>query len=435
MAFYSRETFRLAAAVFVVAFIIRAGFILAHPRPLFSDEQEYHALASSITSNGSYSWNGVSTAYRPIGYPVVLSIVYTLSGKSVLAAKLVQAILDSIIACFLVYLAGPMPVSRRLAAGLSWALFPPAIFYTNLLLSETLSAFLLTAFAAIFLLKHESQAHWRFITAGIVVGMLLLVKPFLVVFVLLFLLMGRSFHLSRVDYVSFICSVLIITLPWAFRNLVAMHEFTLSTNSGLNLFIGNNPRSTGAYSSEFPAELTDSANSETVLEAKASRLAFEFMAQHPIQCFINGFRKMTHFFRGEGELAVLTFHPNPADRQSSFAEKYRSLPSFLPLVVTIPYMLVVLLVLMRLIAGESDSFVLLFLLLLLSLVIVHGLFFGGSRFHFILMPFAVLLASGQLLTLPSTLRSLHRMKTAAFLVLSAGFCTIWVYEFIYLAEH
>src|SRR5206468_5299269 len=41
-------------AILAVAFLLRVGFVLLHPRPLTSDELDYDELAWSLAKNGSY---------------------------------------------------------------------------------------------------------------------------------------------------------------------------------------------------------------------------------------------------------------------------------------------------------------------------------------------------------------------------------------------
>jgi len=422
---------RVLIAVFAAAFLLRAGFLILHDRPLFSDETEYHELAASLATKDSYQLHGQPTAYRPVGYPFVLSLVYRVSSQPVQAARIVQALIDSLTCVLLMALAGRMSVRHGLIAGVAWAVFPPAIVYSTMLLSETLSVFGIVLLAFFFITDTTSTL--RTVLFAFLAGLLILLKPFLLLFALILLLAHSRFRLSRVHVIAFALALLATILPWAVRNSFVVHEFTLSTNGGMNLFIGNNPDATGGYSGHFPEELSDPRLDEAGRDHKAMIMAVEFIVHHPGQFVVNGAKKIGQLLRGESELAVLAFHPNPTDASTRFAEKYRSLSWYTPLILTLPVFLVMIAGLLGLISSERDRFFWYVGLLLLSVCLVHVVFFGGSRFHFLFMPFAIVFASGPAFALRPTLRSLGLRQITLFSVLSIFLLTIWTYEFVYLA--
>ena len=422
---------RILIAVFAAAFFVRIGFLTLHDRPLFSDEKEYHELATSLSTTGAYHFHGQPTAYRPIGYPFVLSLIYRISSQSIQAAKIFQSVIDSLTCLLLMLLAGSISNRAGLIAGFSWALFPPAIVYSTMLFSETLSVFGLVLLALFFITDTTSTL--RTVLFAFLAGFLILVKPFLLLFVLILLLARSRFHLSRVHVIAFIPAVLVVILPWAIRNTLDVHDFTLSTNGGMNLFIGNNPEATGGYSGHFPKELSDPTLSEADRDHRAALMAVQFIIHHPGQFLVNGAKKIAQLLRGESELAVMAFHPNPTNISTHFAEKYRSLPLSIPLILTLPTFLVMITGLFGFITGERDRLFWYVGILLLSVFLVHAVFFGGSRFHFLFMPFAIVFASGAVLTLRPTLRSLGVRQ---MILLSTGLVflvTIWTYELVYLA--
>ena len=162
-------------------------------------------------------------------------------------------------------------------------------------------------------------------------------------------------------------------------------------------------------------------------------MAVQFIIHHPGQFLVNGAKKIAQLLRGESELAVMAFHPNPTNISTHFAEKYRSLPLSIPLILTLPTFLVMITGLFGFITGERDRLFWYVGILLLSVFLVHAVFFGGSRFHFLFMPFAIVFASGAVLTLRPTLRSLGVRQ---MILLSTGLVflvTIWTYELVYLA--
>lgn len=435
MLFSDTNPLRIAFAILTVALILRGAYVLSHQRPLFSDEKEYHALALSIVSTGEFrSDTGVVTAYRPVGYPFLLSVLFRI-GDSPLLAKCVQAFLDSLTAFLLVLIGEEISQGRGALAGLLWALFPPAILYANMLLAETLSVFLLTVIAfLVFRLRNQSPL-LHFASPGVLAGLLVLTKPFLLPFFVFLVAFHQRFDLKRTQVAVFTGCMLVVLLPWAFRNLSTIGEFSLSTNSGLNLYIGNNPSATGAYSAHFPTLTSDSTLNESEVDKHATALALQFLRDHPSRFVVNGFKKIANVFRGEEEIAVMAFHPNPDERESTFREKFRSLPVFVPILTTLPFCLIILLAIPGIMTTNRTRFALFSFLLVGSLVITHAVFFGGSRFHFIFMPFAALLASGPALSLRATLRALPRKNLIVAGILALGLCALWIYEIIYLTQY
>ncbi|HWP83299.1 MAG TPA: hypothetical protein VNN76_11665 [Bacteroidota bacterium] len=68
--------------VFAAGLILRIAAIAFHQRPLISDEREYHQLAVNLVQTREYVLNGLSTAYRPVGYPAFMSGIYHAAGPN-----------------------------------------------------------------------------------------------------------------------------------------------------------------------------------------------------------------------------------------------------------------------------------------------------------------------------------------------------------------
>ncbi|MFW9998085.1 MAG: hypothetical protein ACFFD4_38940, partial [Candidatus Odinarchaeota archaeon] len=72
----------------VFAFCIRfLWIILVNPTPI-SDFSDYYDKAINLSKGYGYQTQGKDTAYRSIGYPLFLAVVFTIFGSSVFIAKL-----------------------------------------------------------------------------------------------------------------------------------------------------------------------------------------------------------------------------------------------------------------------------------------------------------------------------------------------------------
>ncbi len=136
---------RLAApAILGAAFVLRAAYCLHSGNALiYPDEQVYHGLALQLL--GGADW-GQLFQYREPLYPVLVWLVYKVTGPLPLAVKLLQAAL-SCGAAWLLYRSALRLFGRRAALfALALAAFYPfTVFYDARLLRESLLVLLGTA--------------------------------------------------------------------------------------------------------------------------------------------------------------------------------------------------------------------------------------------------------------------------------------------------
>src|SRR4051794_38288627 len=124
----------VGCAIVLVALAVRLVAIAATPHiPLASDPADYARHASSIAAGHGYPSSAVvraggATAIRPPAYPHLLAGVYKVSGDSVLAGRVVQAVIGAaivaVIALVALELFGPL---TAIVAGALAAIFPPLI--------------------------------------------------------------------------------------------------------------------------------------------------------------------------------------------------------------------------------------------------------------------------------------------------------------------
>jgi 4-amino-4-deoxy-L-arabinose transferase-like glycosyltransferase len=211
-----------------------------------------------------------SDTYHPPAYYYFLAGVYAIAGHSYLAVRIVQAVLDTL-TCFIIYCIGKGVFgyrAGRLAAAVA-AVYPPLIFYTGVLLTETLSTCLLAGatwllldsgqFAvgssqlAVSSNKALSTPSHKLMLGGLLLGLagltrsvLLLIEP--VALLWLWFIAAKSFRGSQqtlkaslIRYsLALLLPVGLVIAPITLRNYQIHHRFVLiSTNGGVNFFLGH----------------------------------------------------------------------------------------------------------------------------------------------------------------------------------------------------
>jgi len=420
---------RWIIVVLCLSFLLRITSVLINPRAPVSDEVVYDALARSLVHDHSYSIDGVPTAYRPPGYPAFLAVIYGLFGPNQFAAKAVQALLDSITAVILFVIARKVSPKAGIIAGALWCIFPPAILYVNYLLSESLTVFLV-ALSLLWMYDTSTRLSPRWLLAGLTIGFLILTKPIFLLLPVLLLTLGKKLNMGRINGVVLAGAVLLVLAPWIVRNQVELGYTGLSTNGGMNLFIGNNPDATGSFQGKIPPELAVDSIDEVARDRKAFSLATGYILAHPATFILNGGKKIAHLFRTEGDVLIGSFSWSAPAGVTGFLDRYALIP-IIPVVVTnAAYFFVVLLAIAGAFWAPRDGAYWFSCALFGTILLVHFVYFGGSRHHFPLMPIAVLFAASALGLRGGGWWKRSRWSIPVFLASGLALVTIWSYELI-----
>ena len=417
--------------ILALGLILRTAFISFHQRPLISDEREYDRLAYNLASKAAYTYDGTPTAYRPIGYPAFVSVFYFVHGHHPVAIKCLQALID-VATSLLIYvlLVGYPNRMRVIAAGL-WAFNIPAIFYSNLMMSETVFTFLLTL-AAVVLTRYPERRSSSAYHIGICLGVLVLFKPSALIFLLVVPFFFRRLSLPLKNLSLAALAFVLVLAPWFLRNFLTFDRLSLASNGGINLLIGNNPQATGAYGITFDPVILQGAKSEFEADHMAFQSASEYILQNPGTFVVNAAKKLGRLLESEGGLLVWTFHPSPEDTHTRYAEKYASIPLSLTLSTNLPYLFMMLLGVFGFLASKKDPVWWISSSFAGSWVLLHLIFFGGGRFHFPLMPFVAIYAA-QFLSDPwGSWRNLTIAQKLTGIVVALLLVSLWTYEGIFV---
>lgn len=192
--------------------------------------------------------------FRPPGYPYFLAIIYAITGPSYLAVGIVQMILG-LLACVLAWRFGRKWFGS--AVGLVFAGFMAVYWVFVYYEGELLEPALLVPLAI--LLIHELSL-WvervtfrRVLLDGFCLGVFALIRPNILLFVPVVLIWAfwlmwpdrrrRDFYLTAV---ALLVGMGLAIFPATIRNCLVARDFVLiSSNGGINLYIGNNESATG----------------------------------------------------------------------------------------------------------------------------------------------------------------------------------------------
>lgn len=210
---------------------------------IFPDELRFWSVTQSLAERWSFEWEGALAHDMPLT-SLLLALFTRVTGTGIMGAKILFTIFSSCTIFIVGSIALHFSETRLTAwiAGLAAAFYPFFIFYSTLILSETLFLFLVSLF---FLLTLRSGDR-ALAGAGIIAGFAHLTRPTLSLFLPVVFIWARLRHGAAWKHLL-IAAVLffVVILPWGLRNIGALGEFHLGTaNSGHVLWEGNNPYNT-----------------------------------------------------------------------------------------------------------------------------------------------------------------------------------------------
>jgi hypothetical protein len=213
----------------------------------YPDEAEYLRLAQNLADSGRYTLDGSTpTAYRPPAYPLLLAAGIKL-GLPIVALRALNA--ASLLACMgLLYLL----LRRRhpAQAGIAVVLIItyPVLAYTAATFYPQIPAATLLLSALVVLFPGWLPGFRRCLIAGLLLGLSLLMVPtfgFALAFTSIFIATHPFQRKTALRAGLILCGAGIVMAPWVVRNAVVFHRFIpLSTNSGINLLLGNSENTT-----------------------------------------------------------------------------------------------------------------------------------------------------------------------------------------------
>lgn len=244
----------------VAALALRVGFGTLYwtGKPLTHDEKEYLALAASLSAGHGFSYvepaAGTTAQFgRAPGYPTFLALIDAGSTSATAVptrVKLVQAALGTLTVWLVASTAGRAGPRAAVVAAWLAAIYPPLVWIPSYVLSETLYSVL--AIGATVVLQRtvdnrESPASKTVVslTAGVLCGVSILVRPALLLFVPLAALWLVARGAKR-QVLLFLVAAIVVVTPWTVRNVLKYDRFVLvASEGGVTFWTGNHPLSSG----------------------------------------------------------------------------------------------------------------------------------------------------------------------------------------------
>jgi len=387
----SRRAFMLR--IMLIALALRLAVLLFMPFHLWMDYQSYDELARAWAERGGY-YNGEHlTAYWPPGYPWFLSRLYLLFGPHAEIAVW-SNLLFGIAIVLLSYVIAREVRGERVArwAVLIVALFPSQVFFANLLASEMLFTplFLLAVWLALRSAVTQRLHWWLPALTGVALGLATLTravsKMYVVVIIICWLWQVQPARRALVMSFFAVVGLAVTLTPWMLRNYYAVGAFAVNTNTGINLFIGNQPSSGMGYNQHAANEydVNDPAR-EAEIDRETTRRALEYIREHPLAFIKRGILKTAFFYAVDVD--ALDYGLLKTDTKTTPG------PYFYLALPTQTYYLLVLLAAFLGLAGVYAKTVSarspgcdLFALTILYWTGIHFVFYGIGRYHFPIIP-------------------------------------------------
>ncbi|MGH9868827.1 MAG: glycosyltransferase family 39 protein [Candidatus Polarisedimenticolia bacterium] len=283
------------------------------------DEAYHDTWARSLASG---DWLGHEAFFRAPLYPYMLGVVYRLFGTGGLAPRLIQCLLGALAVVIVHRIA--LRLGSRWSAALSAllaALCWPLIYFDNELLITGLEVLL--AAAALLALIKADEAGGRltgFLAAGVILGLASIARPNMLLMAVPALIWtatgpGASGARRLARSLALVAGLTLPIAPVTVRNAIVGGDLVLiSSQGGVNFYIGNNPQSDGTTAIvpgtrptweggyEDTIDIARRAEGRALRPSEVSRYWFRqglaFWKEEPRAALSLLFRKVTLFFSG-----------------------------------------------------------------------------------------------------------------------------------------
>ncbi|MEW6413237.1 MAG: glycosyltransferase family 39 protein [Candidatus Zixiibacteriota bacterium] len=375
------------------AALLRTAVVLFVPLNLWADYRFYDELGWQWALKGGYYNGDHLTAYWPPAYPFVLSRLYLLFGHVQYLGGVLNIPLGTGIVVF-TYLIVRRCWDESVArwTTLIVALFPSQIFFTYLPASEILFTFLLLASILSFLtLDRKLTGKWyQVLLGGILLGLATLTRVIskLLLVVIIPFWLWETKDLSRTIKYGLValCGFGLVIVPWMVRNYQAVGVAKINTNTGINLFIGNQPGSGMGYNSNIATQYDmNSPGQEADIDSASWHRALDYIYERPGAFLLRGLAKTAFFYAGDTDPLQFDLQIAAEESRFNYAVAWSVLAQSYYIVVLVAALLG-LIIFFR--SGPAIRHPRGYLLLgiILYWTAVHFVFYGVGRYHFPIIP-------------------------------------------------
>jgi 4-amino-4-deoxy-L-arabinose transferase-like glycosyltransferase len=380
--------------IIAVAFVLRLAWAAAIPVIPISDGTVYDSLARMLAEQGVYGWAyDRPTARWPVGTSAIYAALYFIFGHHFLPIVALNIAMSMAIVGLTFWLCKLLFNENKaiIAAGLM-AIWPSNVMYVTVLSSELpFTFFVLIGFAAWF---HPGQSKmFCGIGSGLMFAAATYVRPVaLLLPIVLWLSAMPNWARLRAQTSTLILALVVAAIaiaPWSIRNAQLFGHFVMmSTNGGINLWIGNNPNADGYFMGTPPTPPNVNEAEEDQLLGQEAR---QYILEKPGAFVLRTIKKTVILHLGE----TIAVHWNEQGIRQRFGESM-----LFPLkLLTQSYWTAVLLVAFVGLAvmirrvGLLHTMLHPIVLTWAYFTAVYAVVFGADRYHFPSHPFIAMLAA------------------------------------------
>ncbi len=409
-----KRTFRWEAwAVFGLAMIARLVYLRSiADEPLYLvpqvDARLYWETALSIVRGEAQD----AVFYLPPFYSWFLASIVRITGEDVGAVRHVLAFVAALAAPVTLLLAEPVVGrTRALGAGVIVALAAPAVFYSTELVTASLVLVLNVAALYVLARSERGTGFAGYGLAGLLLGVSAITHPSILLFPLLLAIRYRT---NWRAIALLVLGLFLAVLPVTLHNALGGDAALVSTNGGVNFYLGNHAGADGksAVAPDLPNEPGDARRTADAIARAA--VPYEIGPRDVSRFWMN---RATSWIRANpGDWARLTFrrliYALNAHEISDNIDFYGTAEQSLPLrAMPVRFGLLIALSLAGLPVLLRERQGRLLALYALAVLIPLLLFFVVGRFRLALLPFLAVAGSVGLFELGRTLRKWrHRLQ-------------------------
>ena len=243
--------------IFLLSFLSRVVVIFLLSNFSHISGMENEAIALNILHGKGYSYRFLDkelpSAYMSPVYTLFLYLHFLFFGeRNYFWVELSQALIGSFSAVLLV-LIGKKLINEKVGifSGLLFAFYPIYVYWVTRAQQLVIDIFLLELSIYCVIWSFQKESSWRHLLAGMVMGLTALSKTFYLsfpAFYWLWIWLWKKPGIRKAFLIAglWACGCIIVIMPWMIRNYRTFGEIIpITTNGGVNLWIGNNPKATG----------------------------------------------------------------------------------------------------------------------------------------------------------------------------------------------
>ncbi|WP_241549097.1 hypothetical protein [Gordonia alkanivorans] len=307
----------VVASLAVVAIAVKTGYPLR-----YDDERQYLDIAHSVSSGGGFALDGAASAWRPPAWPLILAYPLAMGVPEplLLAVPAILIIGAAVIAASIaVRLTGNL---WGAVAGVAVLAYPLNLYTASTLYPQALATLLIVALFYFAVRVSDMPPGITAVGAGLLASVVALSVPTLaftgaVVVAWIAFQMRSRFGPAFLTVAAFLTPI----AGWAIRNWIVLGSpVLLSTSTGSNLLIGNNPTARASTGVSVDISVHNDAvrgMSELDSDGYLRDRALEWITENPVDAGWLFIRKTLNYFspynspatsgQGDGTVALVAW--------------------------------------------------------------------------------------------------------------------------------